>query len=438
MTNQNTLEEIKGSRQRHLLFGLLLVALLVLGLGGWAAIAEISGAVITTGTVAVDGEAKKVQHQEGGIVGEILVKDGDRVETGDVLFRLDETVVKANLQIAQKRLNQMQAQEARLSAEWQQERSIRYPEELRERARFDPNAEIALDGERALFEARRTALRGRKNQLSEQISQLEQQILGLEVQLAATEESIELISQQLDDFAALLAKRLVNASQVTAIKRERAELVGERGALISQIAQTKEAISEKRIQILQLDEEFLEKVLSELQQVRAQIAELEEQQITAEDRLRRIDIRSPMSGYVHELKVHTVGGVIAPGDVLMLVVPEESELIIETRVSPVDVDQVHSGQTAYVRLSAFDQRTTPELSAEVLSVSPDLTRDEVTGESYYTARLHILEEEMGKLERQVLIPGMPVEGFIQTKRRSVLSYLIKPLKDQIAHALKES
>lgn len=438
MTNQNTLEEIKGSRQRHLMFGLLLVALLVLGLGGWAAIAEISGAVITTGTVAVDGEAKKVQHQEGGIVGEILVKDGDRVETGDVLFRLDETVVKANLQIAQKRLNQMQAQEARLSAEWQQERSIRYPDELRERARFDPNAEIALDGERALFEARRTALRGRKNQLSEQISQLEQQILGLEVQLAATEESIELISQQLDDFAALLAKRLVNASQVTAIKRERAELVGERGALISQIAQTKEAISEKRIQILQLDEEFLEKVLSELQQVRAQIAELEEQQITAEDRLRRIDIRSPMSGYVHELKVHTVGGVIAPGDVLMLVVPEESELIIETRVSPVDVDQVHSGQTAYVRLSAFDQRTTPELSAEVLSVSPDLTRDEVTGESYYTARLHILEEEMGKLERQVLIPGMPVEGFIQTKRRSVLSYLIKPLKDQIAHALKES
>ncbi|KZL17424.1 Type I secretion system membrane fusion protein PrsE [Pseudovibrio sp. WM33] len=234
-----------------------------------------------------------------------------------------------------------------------------------------------------------------------------------------------------------MEKRLINASQVTAIKRERAELVGDRGGLISQVAQTKEAISEKRVQILQLDEEFLEKVLSDLQNIRSQIAELEEQEVAAQDRLKRIDIRAPQSGYVHQLNVHTVGGVIAPGDTLMLVVPEDSDLVIESRVQPVDVDQLQVGQDAYVRLAAFDQRTTPELGAAVLNVSPDLTRDEVTGEPFYLARLKILESEMPKLNGQTLVPGMPVEGFIQTGERTVLSYFIKPMQDQIAHALKE-
>ncbi|SDQ37605.1 HlyD family type I secretion periplasmic adaptor subunit [Pseudovibrio sp. Tun.PSC04-5.I4] len=356
-------------------WGIGLVGVLVVGLGGWASVAQINSAIITSGSIVVEGQAKKVQHQEGGIIGEILVKDGDRVKAGDVLFRLDETVVKANLSITRKRLYQMQAQEARLSAEWRSKLKVTFPNKLTILAKTDAITSATLEGEQALFAARQ-GIKGRKMQLGEQVSQLEQQIVGLTVQRDAKAESIDLVTQQLSDFSILLEKRLINASQVTAIKRERAELVGQRGGLISQVAQTKEAISEKRIQVLQLDEEFLEKVLSDLQEIRAQIAELEEQEITAEDRLKRIDIRSPQSGYVHQLNVHTVGGVIAPGDILMLVVPENGKLIVETRVVPTDVDQLLPGQSAYVRLAAFDQRTTPELGAIVLNIAPDLTRDQ--------------------------------------------------------------
>ncbi len=437
MPDQTTLSSIQSSRKKHMHWGLGLVGALVLGLGGWASIAEINSAVITSGSIAVDGQAKKVQHQEGGIVGEILVRDGDEVKAGDVLFRLDETLVKANLAITRKRLHQMQAQEARLSAEWRHDAKVTFPAALLELAKTDEVAATAVEGEQALFAARQQGIAGRKKQLGEQIEQLEQQIEGQKLQRDAKSESIDLVTQQLKDFSTLLDKRLINASQVTGIKRERAGLVGDRGELISRIAQTREAISEKRIQILQLDEEFLEKVLNDLQTLRAKIAELEEQEIAAQDRLKRIDIRSPGSGFVHQLSVHTVGGVIAPGDTLMMVVPEDSELLIESRVQPVDVDQLKVGQEAYVRLAAFDQRTTPELSASVLNVSPDLTRDEVTGEAFYLARLKILESELPKLGGQTLLPGMPVEGFIQTGERTVLSYFIKPLKDQIAHALKE-
>ncbi|SDQ13594.1 HlyD family type I secretion periplasmic adaptor subunit [Pseudovibrio sp. Tun.PSC04-5.I4] len=437
MSEQTTLSSIQKSRRKHMGWGLALVGILVIGLGGWASVAQINSAIITSGSIVVEGQAKKVQHQEGGIIGEILVKDGDRVKAGDVLFRLDETVVKANLSITRKRLYQMQAQEARLSAEWRSKLKVTFPNKLTILAKTDAITSATLEGEQALFAARQQGIKGRKMQLGEQISQLEQQIVGLTVQRDAKAESIDLVTQQLSDFSTLLEKRLINASQVTAIKRERAELVGQRGGLISQVAQTKEAISEKRIQVLQLDEEFLEKVLSDLQEIRAQIAELEEQEITAEDRLKRIDIRSPQSGYVHQLNVHTVGGVIAPGDILMLVVPEDGKLIVETRVVPTDVDQLLPGQSAYVRLAAFDQRTTPELGAIVLNVAPDLTRDQVTGEQFYLARLKILESELPKLGGQTLVPGMPVEGFIQTGERTVLSYFIKPLRDQIAHALKE-
>ena len=437
MPEQTSLSSIQKSRRKHLRWGLVLVGALVLGLGGWASVAKINSAVITSGAIAVDGQAKKVQHQEGGIVGEILVKDGDEVKGGDVLFRLDETVVKANLAITRKRLHQMRAQEARLSAEWRGEDTVTFPADLVELAKTDEIAATALDGEQALFDARKQGIKGRKKQLGEQIAQLDQQIVGLQVQRDAKAESIDLVTVQLNDFSSLLEKRLINASQVTAIKRDRAELVGERGGLISEIAQSKQAISEKRVQILQLDEQFLEKVLSDLQTLRSEVAELEEQEVAAVDRLKRIDIRAPQSGYVHQLNVHTVGGVIAPGDTLMLVVPEDSDLVIESRVQPTDVDQLQVGQEAYVRLAAFDQRTTPELNAEVLNVSPDLTRDEVTGESYYLARLKILESEMPKLNGQILVPGMPVEGFIQTGERTVLSYFVKPLQDQIAHALKE-
>ncbi|MDD7908846.1 MULTISPECIES: HlyD family type I secretion periplasmic adaptor subunit [Pseudovibrio] len=438
MTENRALEKARASRRKHTWLGLAMVGVLVGGLGGWSAVAEISGAVIASGSVVVEGQPRKVQHQEGGIVGKIYVEEGDRVEAGDLLVRLDDTVVRANLEISSKQLDQLYAREARLNAEWQQLDEVKFPLHLTARELTSPNAATAVNGERALFEARARALEGRKRQLVEQISQLEEQIKGLEVQRDAKAESIALISDQLADFETLMEKRLVNASQVTAIKRDRAELVGDRGALISQIAQTKEGISERRIQILQLDESFLENVLSELQDTRSQIAQLEEQKTAAEDRLNRIEIISPTSGLVHQLEVNTEGGVVGAGALLMLIVPDTVDLVVETRVRPTDVDQVTIGQEARVRLAALDQRVTPELFATVKHVAPDLTQDEKTGEQYYKVRLEISEDELERLEGQILVPGMPVEGFIRTSSRTVLSYLLKPLRDQIAHALRES
>ncbi len=431
-------DHVAASLRRNLLFGGMLVLLLLGGVGGWAATASIGGAVIASGAVVVQSNAKRVQHQEGGIVGEILVEEGDFVEAGDLLVRLDDTVVVANLAVVTKQIDELRAQEARLTAERDALDTITFPDELLRRRDAEPQVASGITGQQALFEARHASLEGRKSQLREQISQTEQQITGLEVQRDAKAESIALIDDQLADYEQLHEKGLLPKSQITALKRARADLSGARGGFISQIAQAREMIGERRIQIIQLDEQFREQVLTELQTVRSKIAQLQEQQIAARDRLRRVDIRAPQSGVVHQLAVHTVGGVIGAGQTLMFVVPGSDVLIAEARVRPIDVDQVHAGQGAIIRLSSFDQRTTPELKARVMTLSPDLSRDAVTGVSYYTARLVIEDGELEKLNGKRLVPGMPVEMFIETGERSVLSYLVKPLSDQLAHVFRES
>ncbi|WP_346915472.1 HlyD family type I secretion periplasmic adaptor subunit [uncultured Roseibium sp.] len=299
------------------------------------------------------------------------------------------------------------------------------------------NIENIRRGQQLLLEARRASMIGRKKQLKEQIRQLDQQIEGLSAQVTAKKGEIDLIGLELADLSGLLEKQLVPKSRIIALKRERARLKGEHGDFLAQIAKSREAISEREIQSLQIEETYRAEVLEKLQEVRSRIAQLEEQKITAEDELRRIDVRAPRNGFVHQLAVHTVGGVVSPGEVLMLIVPREDQLIIESHVRPVDIDQLAPDQKARVRFPSFDRRTTPELSATLLTVSADLSQDERTGQSYYTARLAIDDAEMAKLEGKALIPGMPVEAYLTTGDRSVLSYLIKPLRDQIAHALRE-
>ena len=428
---------ISHSLRRNLWLALALAVLLVAGFGGWAAIFEISGAVIAPGTVVVETSAKKVQHQEGGIVGEILVRDGDRVDAGDLLLRLDDTVVKANLAIVSRQLDDLTAQEARLLAEIDGDEHITFPAALETR-RGDAAVAIGLKGQEDLLIARRTSLAGRRAQLNEQIGQYKEQIHGLAVQRDAKAEGIGLISAQIEDYQSLFDKGLVPESQLTALKRDRAELSGSHGGFIAEIAQAEQAISERRIQILQLDEEFREKVLTELQEVRAKIAQLEEQRIAAEDKLRRVEIRAPRAGFVHQSAVHTVGGVLGAGEVAMLIVPQEDVLLVEAHVQPTDVDDVHPGQIATLRLSSFDTRTTPELQAKVLTRSADLTKDPTTGMAYYTVRLAIPDEERAKLDGKVLVPGMPVEAFIETGMRTVASYFLKPLTDQFAKVFREA
>lgn len=434
MTKQvsgNADDMLRKTVRNHLLFALFIAIFVVGGIGGWATFTEISGAVVSSGTVVVETNIKQVQHREGGIVRDIKVKNGDVVEAGELLISLDDTVTRANLAVITKQLTELNAQEQRLEAERDDIRTIEWPDAA-QRELTDIER-----GQQLLLQARQNSKDGRKNQLEEQIRQFNKQILGLEAQVTAKVSEIELINEELSDLDGLLNKQLVSKSRVTSLRREKARLEGEYGDLIAQIARTNEAISERRIQILQIEESYRAEVLEQLQEVRSRIAQLEEQKIAAEDELTRVDILAPQNGYIHQLSVHTIGGVVAPGETVMQIVPREDQLIVEAQVRPVDIDQMAPGQRARVRFPSFDQRTTPELNAELLTVSADLTQDERTGTSYYVARLVIDEDELEKLGTQTLVPGMPVETFLTTGDRTVLSYLVKPITDQVAHALRE-
>lgn len=427
----------RKSLQLHLIAGIGACILLIFGFGGWAAVAQLSGAVIAQGTVVVDTDLKKVQHPTGGVVGEILVKDGQRVKANDIVIRLDETVTRANLQIVEKNLDGLLGRRARLEAERDGREQITFPPELVETAAARAEPDSIMTGEQRLLEARRTARLGQQAQLNERIVQLNEEIAGIEAQRSARLAQRELIKQELQGAQDLYEKKLTPLSRLTALQREAVQLDGDTGRLKAAMAGARGRIAEARLQILQLDRDRGAEVLKDLRETETRIGELTERKVAAEDQLKRIDIRSPQDGIVHQLAVHTLGGVIAPGDVLMLIVPADEELAIETRIAPSDIDQVAVGQPAVLRLTAFSQRTTPELTGTVTRRAADLTQDQRTGLSYYTARIELPPAELKRLARLKLMPGMPVEAHIQTGSRSALSYLIKPLSDQISRALRE-
>ena len=419
----------------NLLGGLAAVALLAGGVGGLAATTELGGAVIAPGTMVVDMNVKKVQHPTGGVVGELRVRDGDRVKSGDIVVRLDETITRANLAIVVKSLNELHARLARLEAERDNSAAVQFPAELLARS-ADPEVKRVIDGERNLFQLRRKASIGQKQQLRERIQQLREEIQGITGQVAARKREIELIGEELVGVRDLWRKNLVQIQRVTALERDAARLEGARGQLIAATAQSKGRISEIELQIIQIDQDLHSEVAKELREVQAKIAELVERKVTAEDQLKRIDIRAPQDGLVHQLAVHTVGGVITPGETMMLIVPEADNLTVEAKLNPQDIDQVQPGQKAVLRFSTFNQRTTPELNGMVIRVSADLTTDKQTGVSYYTVRISIPEAEVARLGGLKLLPGMPLEAFIQTGDRTVLSYLMKPMTDQIARSFR--
>ncbi len=425
-----------ASIRRYLVFGMLVLVLLIGGIGGWAVMARVSSAVVASGLVVVESSTKRVQHREGGIVGEILVANGDRVKAGDLLIRLDETLVRANLGIVMQELSERKARRARLEAERDEVTEITFPPELLARAN---NSEVqrVLDGQKTLFAARLTTQRGQVEQLRQRIEQLNEQIDGLEAQKVAKNDESRLIEEELVGLQELHKKGHVPITRIIALQRDAARLKGESGALTSQIAVNKGRISETELQILQIKRDFQESLLRELQEVQLQIASLEERRIAAEDQLRRIEIRAPISGLVHELAVHTVGGVIQGGETVLQLVPETDALIIEARLSPTDIDQIEDGQPAVITFSAFNQRTTPQLNATVMTVSPDLSHDQKTGVSYFTARLRLNEGEEKRLGDKRLVPGMPAEVFIRTGERTVISYLVKPLSDQLRRTFRE-
>lgn len=428
--------DARPSIRRHIVFGLAAVMLVAGGIGGWAATTEISGALIAPGSVVVESNAKKVQHPTGGVVGEIAVTAGMSVNAGDILIRLDETMTRANLKIVSKTLDEMTARRARLRAERDGASEMSWPAPFNDRRQDESIVELVADEQR-LFELRSTTRQGQKRQLRERIAQLEQEAVGITAQQAAKSRELVLVHNELEGVRELWSKQLIQMNRLTALEREAARLDGERAQLIAAAAQGRGKISEIELQITQIDRELASEVGRELREIDGKAGEYAERKVAAEDQLRRIDIRAPISGAVHELNVHTVGGVISAGEQLMLIVPASERLSVEARVSPQDIDQVRAGQTAALRFSAFSQRTTPEINGTVSRVSADVTTEQRTGVTYYTARIAIGADELARLGDVRLVPGMPVEAFIKTAERTVGSYLTKPLYDQVARAFRE-
>jgi HlyD family secretion protein len=420
----------------HLRLSLGLSALLGGGAVFWAATTQITGAVIAPGSLVVDSSVKKVQHQTGGVIGEIAVRDGSHVEAGEVVVRLDDTIPRANLAIVTKSLDEVLARTARLEAERDRSARVQFPEELTNRV-LDRSVQRIIDGEQGLFELRRSAREGQKSQLKERIAQLEQEIEGVLAQSEAKTREIGLIRRELEGVRELYAKKLIQMTRLTSLEREEARLEGERGALLSSAAQARGKVAETKLQIIQIEQDLRSEVAKELRELQGKSAELVERRVAAKDQLQRVDIRAPLAGVVHQLAVHTVGGVVQPGEPMMLVVPDGEELAVEVKVSPQEIDHLHVGQAANLRFPAFNQRATPEIEGNVTLVAADLTADQRTGQSYYVVRIGATKEQLDRLGPVKLVAGMPVEAFIMTGYRSVLSYLLKPFRDQMAKAFRQ-
>jgi HlyD family secretion protein len=429
-------ESALQSIRRYTVAGAAVVVFLTLGVGVWATTTEIAGALIAPGTVVVESNIKKVQHPTGGVVGELRVKDGDRVKGGDLLVRLDDTVTKANLAIVTKTLTELLARKARLSAERDGSDHITFPDEIIQEASVADVAQV-MAAEVKLFQLRRAARAGQKSQLGERISQANDEITGFASQKAAKDREISFIENELTGVRELYQKNLVPITRLSQLEREATRLGGERGQLIAATAQAKGKIAELRLQIIQVDQDLSSEVAKEMREIDARIGEFVERRVSALDQLKRIDIRAPQDGTVFQSTVHTIGGVIPAGEPIMMIVPDSDRLTVEAKVNPQDIDKVQIGQSATLRFSAFNFRTTPEIFGSVSQVSADITTDQRTSQSYYTIRIGMPADEVARLGNVKLVPGMPVEAFVKTGDRTVMSYLMKPLSDQLNRAFRE-
>jgi HlyD family secretion protein len=426
----------RKSIRRNVLAGMIVFGVLAGAVGGWAATTELSGALIASGQIVVDSNVKKVQHPTGGVVGELHVRDGYRVRAGDIVVRLDPTVMRANLAIVTKGLDELRARKARLAAERDGARAVVFPSELENREREPEIAEI-MENERRLFRLRETSRSGQKAQLRQQIAQLNEEIVGMTAQQRAKKREVELITRELEGVRELFKKNLVQINRLTQLEREATRVDGEQAQLVAAVAQARGKIAEIELKVIQIDQDLSSEVAREMREVDAKIGEFVERRIAAQDQLQRVDIRAPQDGTVFQLTVHTVGGVISPGEAIMLIVPNADSLTVEARVNPQDIEQVALNQKTVLRFPAFNAATTPQIEGEVSRISADITSDQRTGLSYYTVRISIPPEQLARLKESKLIPGMPVECFIQTGDRTVISYLLKPLRDQLMRTFRE-
>ena len=415
-------------------FGALVVLVGVLGV--WSVTARIAGAVIASGMIQVESNRQVVQHPQGGVVGEILAKDGDTIMAGDVVMRLDDSLLQSELAIVQGQLFEIKARQARLVAERDGLDKIELPEDLVEAQADSPEIAKMIKGQRSLFFARAETLTREADQISEQIAQANNQIEGTEAQLAAFQTQQELILSELEDAQSLLEKGLAQASRVSSLQREQARLLGEIGSLKATLAQVRGQIAALEIQVLKLTTTRREEANTTLSDLQYREIELAERRLSLRETLSRMEIRSPVSGVVYDSQIFALQAVLSPAAPIMYVIPQDQPLVVAARIESINIDQVHVGQEASLRFVAFEQRTTPEIFGQVSRISADVFKDEVTGQSFYRAELLPDAAELDKLGGQKLLPGMPVEAFIRTAERSPLSYLAKPLTDYFNKAFR--
>lgn len=432
-----------------LIAGAVVIALLMFGLLRWAALTEITGAVIADGTVVVESSAKKIQHPTGGTVSDLRVRNGDRIKAGDLLLRLDGAGIRDRLDTLARQLTAERLHIARLTAERDDTSSMAPSHEITS-LDSDPEISAMIASERGLFESRRAIREGQRAELNQRILQLQNEIVGIEGQGRAKAAEIRLIDEELEllgrleggpekemDIRHIGAASSDIAQKRLALRREAARLHGECGQLHAAAAQLRGRIAEIEMQIVRLDHETQSAVISDLATASARTAELQQRTLAAEDELRRLDVVATTSGTVHELAIRGSGDVIAAGETLMLLIPDSDRLVVEAKIDPHQIDQVLAAKTALLRFSAFNRRTTPELAGKLTRVSADLSRDARTGNAYFVARVEIDDTEIAHLGDARLVPGMPVEVQIETQHRTALSYLLKPLEDQFARAWKE-
>lgn len=401
---------------------------------GWIGTASLSGAIIARGSVVVQSDAKKVQHPYGGIVAEIRVKNGDAVKSGDLLVRLDDTLLRANLAGIEKSLGELRLRRARLLAERDGKPHI---------GSFEVDGlhagilSEAVQNETRLFELRAHMRNGRKAQIEERIKQFENEAWGYRVQRESIDSQVKFINQELEGTRQLWSQQLVPLSRVSALEREGARLDGVRGQLIAGIAQTEGKIAEARLSILQIDRDLFSEVGGEIRDVDGKIAPLEEQRVAAQDQLARVMITAPESGIVHQLSAKTVGGVISATEAIMQIIPTEEPVVVDAQVNPADIDQIKFKASALVRMTALNQRTTPELNGVVEQMSPDAISDPRTGITFYQVRISLSAAEIARLNGMPIVPGMPSEVFIKTGDRRVYEMLLKPISDQLMRAYRQ-
>ncbi len=400
---------------------------------GWA---TISGAVVAPAQIVVESNARRVQHPAGGVVAKVFVREGDLVKAGDVLVRLDATAARANAEILRAQVDELALKAVRLEAERDDAPAVLAPRAMALRLGSDHTGR-RLREEQAILEGRRAGRDGQIGQVRSRMLQLRAERAGLGRQLAARERELALVNRDLEGIRKLYQRNLTPLSRLSQLERDAAVLEGTSGQLLAQIAQLDGRLSETEMQAVLIADTFRNDVLRELKEAAGKLAEASERLTAAEDQHLRVDLKAPASGFVHQSILHTEGGVLNAGETAMLILPTDDALNLEARVQPQDIDLVHAGQMAKVRLHAFNARVTPELDAVVTRIAADVAREPQTGATYYIVRLHLPPEQVKRLGADRLLPGMQADVLIETDRRTLISYLAKPIQDQFARALRE-